>query len=73
MSGAINHVRLLAPEDFFAPIALIMKARPFDGCAPSRNFGKQQQQQQLKILARASWRIMAPGDDEDNGIVESDC
>jgi len=27
MSAAINHVRLLAPEDFFAPIASVMKAR----------------------------------------------
>jgi len=26
MSAAINHVRLLAPEDFFAPIASVMKA-----------------------------------------------
>jgi len=28
MSAAINHVRLLAPEDFFAPIALVTKAAP---------------------------------------------
>ena len=40
MSAAINHVRLLAPEDFFAPIALVMKA--LGAMRLSRNFGKAQ-------------------------------
>lgn len=41
MSIAINHVRLLAPEDFFAPIARARVHMPRDsGMSSDRNFGK---------------------------------
>lgn len=55
MSAAINHVRLLAPEDFFAPIVLVMKAA-LDAMRSSGNFGKEQSETRV-ILARTYARI----------------
>lgn len=64
MSAAINHVRLLAPEDFFTPIVLVMKALG----SPRRDTLEQEFR---KGAARRAYLRKNNGiDDRDNEIVE---
>lgn len=78
MSAAINHVRLLAPEDFFAPIAVVMKAprsRPTRMRSRIGISGSDSSTREIPSSAQTRASIMtSPTTElEDNGIVESDC
>lgn len=59
MSAAINHVRLLAPEDFFAPIALVMKAPPAAATLERDALEQEFRKGAAARRARACARIMA--------------